>query len=250
MKNILLAVLLCFSASVCFAEKNGIVCEGDYNGHVQGIVSDGSYIYWSWTSQLAKTDMTGKVLKVIDVCWHHGDLCLHDGKLYVAVNQGKFNQEAKAKNDVYVYNAADLTYITKYPVPELRHGAGGMDWYDGHFYVVGGLPKGYEHNFVYKYDEQFRFIDRYVIPSGYTKLGIQTACFAKDTWFFGTYSGTTLICSADLKYKGFSRAHTSLGLTYLPDGRFLYAVGFREENAGRKRERGKVFYTTLDKLLK
>ncbi|MCB1085407.1 MAG: hypothetical protein KDM63_00055 [Verrucomicrobiae bacterium] len=67
---------------------------------------------------------------------HHGDLCFHGGKIFVAVNLGKFNDpKGNADSWVYVYDAANLKELAKHPVPEVFHGAGGMDARDGHFFV-------------------------------------------------------------------------------------------------------------------
>ena len=67
------------------------------------------HIYWSFTTQLVKTDLDGKVLKKIPVANHHGDLCHVGGKLYAAVNLGKFNDpKGNADSWVYEYDAKDL----------------------------------------------------------------------------------------------------------------------------------------------
>ena len=106
----------------------------------------------------------------------------------MAVNFGEFNKEAgRADSWVYVYDAGGLDLIEKHAVPEVVHGAGGIDCHDGTFYVVGGLPEGHDANYVYEYDRDFRFVGRHVIESGYTFMGIQTACHADGCWWFGCY---------------------------------------------------------------
>ena len=64
-----------------------IVCEGEYDGHLQGIArdEDGS-IYWSFTVSLVKTDSVGKRLSSVEVANHHGDLRYSDSVVHVAVN--------------------------------------------------------------------------------------------------------------------------------------------------------------------
>ena len=57
-------------------------CEGFYPMHLQGICADKEAIYWCFTTQLVKTDLSGKLLKKVPVANHHGDLCFHDGKVY------------------------------------------------------------------------------------------------------------------------------------------------------------------------
>jgi len=61
-----------------------ILCQGEANGHLQGFDSDGKFIYWSMFTNLIKTDYAGKVVAERPVDPHHGDCCVHDGKIYVA----------------------------------------------------------------------------------------------------------------------------------------------------------------------
>src|SRR5690606_945087 len=107
-------------------------------------------------------DAAGKHLASVEVESHHGDLCAADGKLYVAVNLGKFNHpEGHADSWIYVYDSSTLAFLSRHAVPEVFHGAGGIDIRNGHLYVVGGLPDGVEENYVYEYDGAFRFVKRH-----------------------------------------------------------------------------------------
>ena len=165
-----------------------INCPGSYDGHQQGMATDGkNAIFWSHTTQLAKTDMHGNLLKVIDVPSHHGDMDYYDQKVYVAVNLGGFNGNGQSDSWVYVYDAKDLSFISKHPVPELVFGAGGIAIHNGRFIVVGGLPTDYQENYVYEYDSNFNFKKRHTIKSGHTAVGIQTAAWFKGYWWFGCY---------------------------------------------------------------
>jgi hypothetical protein len=176
-----------------------IQCEGLYPMHLQGISTDKkSSIYWSFTDELVRTDLKGKVLNRIKVLNHHGDLCFEGGKVYVAVNLGKFNQPAGQEDSwVFVYDAINLKELARYRVPELVHGAGGMSFHRGKFYVVGGLPVGFNENYVYEYDKNFKFIKRNVIESGYTRLGIQTSEYYAGHWWFGCYGNPKLMTTDD-----------------------------------------------------
>lgn len=177
-----------FAANAQADEATRITCEGAYGGHLQGLDNDGESIFWAFTTELVKTDGSGKVLKKIAVPSHHGDLCHFDGTIYVAVNRGQFNQEpGKAVSEIWTYRASDLTFIAKYDVPEVVHGAGGIAYCDGFFYVVGGLPRGYEENYVYQYDPSFKFVKRHVLKTGYTHLGFQTATFTQGKFWLGFY---------------------------------------------------------------
>jgi sialidase-1 len=203
-----------------------IACEGKYGGHLQGIALDeNGAIYWSFTVKLVKTDSRGKVLKQVDVPSHHGDLTCRVGKVYVAVNLGKFNEEpGQADSWVYVYNSEDLGFISKHEVREVVHGAGGMGCMDNRFFVIGGLPKGYEENYVYEYDEDFKFIERHEIKSGYTLMGIQTACHWGGLWWFGCYGKKLLVTDDAFELKGKFDVDFGYGVAGLENGRLLRGV--------------------------
>lgn len=229
MKPTTAALLSMLAGSTLLAgEYREATCEGAYPKHLQGVCVDDQAIYWSFTTELVKTDLDGKLLKKVPVDDHHGDLCQKDGKIYVAVNLGKFNDpKGNADSWVYVYHADDLSLIAKHKTPEVFHGAGGIDHRDGHFFVVGGLPHDVEENYVYEYDGEFQFIKKHVVPSGHTHLGIQTAAFADGRWWFGCYGkpAVLLVADADFSMIGRREFDCALGIVGLPDGRFLVAKG-------------------------
>ncbi len=233
--KLILAALFLASSSLQAAEFRNVTCEGTYPQHLQGVCVDGASIYWCFTTELVKTDSNAKLLKKVPVASHHGDLCFQDGKLFVAVNLGKFNDpKGNADSWVYVYNASDLSLVSKHEVQDVFHGAGGIGFRNGHFFVVGGLPEEIEENYVYEYDQQFKLIKKHLIKSGHTHLGIQTATFAKDRWWFGCYGkpAILLVTDADFKMKGRHEFDCSLGIVGLPDGRFLSASGHNEKGKG------------------
>lgn len=217
------------------AEAKGIVCEGEYGGHLQGVATDGTAIYWSFTETLVRTDLTGKRLAAFDVPSHHGDLCVKAGVVYVAVNLGTFNQEAAGESFVFSYDAKTLRPRRRWRL-DMPHGAGGMTWKDDHFFVVGGLPATHERNYVYEYDEAFRLVRRHELETGYTWMGIQTAAYENGRFYFGFY-GTSgcpngvLACPADLgsftRYTG----RGDVGIITL-GGKFLLATTGRNARTG------------------
>ncbi|WP_206352321.1 hypothetical protein [Tautonia rosea] len=210
-----------------------IACEGAYSKHLQGVcTNDRDALYWSFTVDLVKTDLSGKVIRRLPVADHHGDLCHHDGKIYVAVNLGAFNQPAgEAESWIYVYDAETLDELGRIEVPELVHGAGGIAYQNGTFLVVGGLPEGIEENYLYEYDESLAFRRRIVLPSGYTRLGIQTAAFVDGHWWFGCYGSPPELLKTDRNFRIVGRWNfdAALGIVGIGHGRVLVASGPRDE---------------------
>lgn len=235
MKSIITLVAMVIVSSAYAQEFRNVTCEGSYPHHLQGICVDQDAIYWSFTTTLVKTDLNGKLMKKVAVANHHGDLCSHNGKLYVAVNLGKFNDpKGNADSWVYVYDAADLKELARHEVQEVFHGAGGIGVRNDHFFIVGGLPDGVEENYVYEYDAKFRLLKKHVIKSGHTHLGIQTATFAGDRWLFGCYGtpAILLVTDADFQMKGRFEFDCSLGIVGIPGGRFLTATGKCDKERG------------------
>jgi len=207
---------------------SAVTCTGTYPHHLQGVCSDEESLYWSFTTTLVKTDKAGNVLKKIPVANHHGDLCLHDGRLFVAVNLGAFNDpQGNADSWVYVYDADTLDELARHETQEVFHGAGGIGVRNDHFFVVGGLPDGVDENYVYEYDDSFTFLTKHTIPSGHTHLGIQTAAFADDRWWFGCYGSPEilLVTDSDFSLLGRYEASCSLGVCGLGEGGLLVASG-------------------------
>lgn len=208
-----------------------IVCEGQYPYHLQGVAWNGvDAIYWSFTTRLVKTDLDGKVLADIEVPSHHGDLCVANDRVYVAWSNYFNRPDADSK--VYIYDA-DLALLEIKSVPEATYGAGGMDYQDGHFFIIGGLPTEIEENYVFEYDGDFNHVQTHVIPSGHTHLGIQTALFHDDHWWFGCYSRDgnpgLLVCDADLNLVGGHAVSPSIGLIGWGAGQFMMAKHFGEK---------------------
>ena len=228
--------------SILESISGGIACPGSYDGHQQGMATDGkTAFFWSHTKQLAKTDMQGNLLKVIDVPNHHGDLDYYDGNVYVAVNLAGFNGQSKADSWVYVYDAEDLSLISKHALPEVVFGAGGIAIHDGRFIVVGGLPGDYEENYVYEYDADFTFIKRHVIKSGHTGAGIQTAAWFDGYWWFGCYGMP--------HNPGLLKTDDSFNLVDTYDLNFAFGiVGIKNDKFLQGGEFGEAVVTRIEKL--
>ncbi|MCH2202503.1 MAG: hypothetical protein MK102_11080 [Fuerstiella sp.] len=211
-----------------------VKCEGDYQHHLQGVcTNERDCIYWSFTTALVKTNHKGRVLKNQPVTNHHGDLCFHEGKIFVAVNLGRFNdRDGNADSWVYVYDADTLEETSKHKTPEVFHGAGGIGVMQGDFYVVGGLPDGIEENYVYQYDSQFQFQRKHIIRSGWTQLGIQTATFHNGSWWFGCYGTPKILLKTDsgFRMQGRYKFDASLGIAGVHKDHLLAAQGPRTKD--------------------
>ncbi|MBA63181.1 MAG: hypothetical protein CMJ76_12555 [Planctomycetaceae bacterium] len=224
-------IALIFVCMISVMDSSGaaewIRCEGVYPHHLQGVCQDADgNLYWSFTTTLVKTDFQGKVLKKIKVASHHGDLCYVDGRLFVAVNYGQFNNPAgNANNEIVVYQAGTLQEQARYKIPQVKYGAGGIAYHAGKFIVVGGLPNGVEENYLYEYNESFIFQKRHVLDSGWTRLGIQAAAFADGVWWFGCYGNILLKASPDFEMLGRYRFDCGYGIEQARGGGLLTAGG-------------------------
>jgi hypothetical protein len=251
-RSIPLLLLISAVASTLAGEPeaafHAVECEGSYPHHLQGVcTNERDAIYWCFTTKLVKTDRGGKVLKQIDVGNHHGDLCFHDGKVFVAVNFGKFNDaEGNADSWVYVYDADDLALLSKHATPEVIFGAGGIAYGDGKFVVVGGLPERFKGNSVYEYDANFKFVKQHRLKTLATLMGIQTAAFADGHWWFGCYGDPTILLK---EVEAFSTKgerlefDCSLGIVPLGGGKFL--VG-RDKSSKDKGHTGRLVMAETD----
>jgi hypothetical protein len=168
---------------------SGAALSGVYPGHLQGVCANGrDALYWSMTTDLVKTDLSGNIVRRIAVPSHHGDLCHHDGRIHVAVNLGLFNDpEMRSDSWIYVYDSEDLSLLARHPVKDVVYGAGGIAFGDGRFIVVGGLPDGVGENHIHDCGPDFGSCRKIVLKTGQTYKGIQTAAFDGDHWWFGCY---------------------------------------------------------------
>lgn len=227
------AAFTCFSAGP--ADK--IVCPGEYGGHLQGVATDGEKIYWSFTTEIVSTDIGGKLLAVQKAPYHQGDLCVKDGIVYVAVNLGHFNYRKGAVSQVTAYDAETLKPLKTWKLDDMPHGAGGITWRGDRFFVVGGLPKTIECNYVYEYTKDFELVKRHDIETGFTLMGIQTAAYEDGRFFFGIYgeSGNrhgVLKVKDDLRTYSRFTGPGSVGILKLA-GRYYVGYTTRNKENGR-----------------
>ena len=179
-------LLMGAAAAVCafstaWAAPKEIVCAGDYPMHLQGVATDGTSVFWTFTTALVKTDLDGRLLAKAERATetaHLGDPCCHGGKVYVGVNNGETGG-ARPGDEVWVYDARTLALERRHPTPQTIFCNNGLEWYGGHFYVVGSAPHHHDFNYVWQYSEDFRFERCLPIRSGWTHVGVQTICHLK-----------------------------------------------------------------------
>lgn len=187
-------LLLAIPAAASAADLSPIVCDGVYPYHLQGVATDGTNIFWSFTTVLAKTDLAGRCLAKVERATargHMGDLCCHGGKVFVGINNGEPGG-TRPGDEVWVYDAETLALEKRIPTPQTIFCNNGIEWYGGYFFVVGSAPADHEFNYVWQYTEDFRFERCMPIRSGKTLLGVQTICHLKSLgrMAFGHYGST------------------------------------------------------------
>ncbi len=164
-------------------------CEGEYPWHLQGVATDGTNIFWTFTTVLVKTDLGGKVLCKDEIprkCGHMGDLCCKGGKVFVGMNLG-VEKGCRVGDEVWEYDGATLKLLKKHPTPEAVWCNNGIEFFDGCFWVITSAPRYCRYNMVFRYTPDFRFIRCQMIDSGWTNLGVQTICLYGDKMLFGCY---------------------------------------------------------------
>ncbi len=222
MKKLLCALFLILCIATLSART--IPCEGSYTGHLQGIATDGKHIFWSFTTMLVKTDMEGKLVKKIQVPRHSGDPCLLNGKLYIPVNRGKFNQpKGASKDSIQVYDAETLELLKTVETPECDHGAGAIGAFQNHIWLTGGLPNDAPSNIILEYTEELEFVKRHE-SQGHTNKGIQTLKRMHGLWWCGVYDKpASFVCDDNFTVLARPSLSLSVGMAELPDGTILVA---------------------------
>lgn len=188
--KLLCAMAMTVSATAFAAEApKRIVCEGSYPYHLQGVATDGTNVYWTFTTVLVKTTWSGKVLCKTEIeKGHMGDLCFKEGKVLIGMNHGK-RDGYRVGDEVWVYDAQSLKLMEKLPTPEPAWCNNGLEWYGGSFWVITSAPRHSEYNFLYEYTPDFKYRTCVLVKSGWTNLGVQTICRKGDMILLGCYGG-------------------------------------------------------------
>ena len=191
------AVFLCVAIAVgvfanSFAEASAcerIDCEGIWPYHLQGVATDGTNVYWTYTTVLVKTDFAGRILAtnaVEGLFVHMGDLCCKDGKVYVGMNCGK-KHGVRVGDEVWMFDGRTLELEKIYPTPQTVWDNNGLVWCGNSFYVVTFAPYYSRYNYLFEFTEDFRFKACRLVDSGWTRSGVQTVCRVGGEIWLGHY---------------------------------------------------------------
>ena len=222
-----------------------IQCDGEYGAHLQGVATNHEdALFWSFTLTLVKTDLSGRVQATAKTLYHLGDLTCVDGKVYAAACTTWDRPSNNSK--VYVYSAEDLTLLEMKPVPDVTYGAGGIEYYDGRFYIVGGADPKAEENFIYVYDKDFKYLGTHTLPSGHTELGVQTIAHFEGFFWLGCYGNILLKVDDSLNIVDRYPVDCSYGLKSRHGADVLVGETLFREVDKSKRWRGIVHLAHVD----
>ena len=108
----------------------------DNDGHIQGMCTDGKYIYLTQQSWIYKVDRQGKLVRKIKTPKHTGDVCFHDERIYASSIH--YQGEHRGHGIIRVYDT-DLNLLKEKMLEKC--GLDGITWLDGYLYVGGGAHK-------------------------------------------------------------------------------------------------------------
>ncbi|OGV66550.1 MAG: hypothetical protein A3K19_23845 [Lentisphaerae bacterium RIFOXYB12_FULL_65_16] len=192
MKRMLLT-LLSLTAGVILAQElpPAEIVSGDakYAGHLQGICCDEDAVYWSFTAVILKTDYAGKTLLEVPISAHAGDICMHDGKIYIAqALSGKADIEKTGGKSWVVVMDTSLNEVKRYAIPDTPH-PDGITFLDGSFYIGEDKYGKDPHpiNVVNQYDANFTLQKTHTFEIGTTQYGVQTMGTALGHLWMGFY---------------------------------------------------------------
>lgn len=250
--------------------------------HLQGISSDGEYMYWSNTDTIVKSTLGGSPRAQVEIFGGHlGDCDVYGDRLYVTYLGSALPGHRWGDWTgffIYVFDTASLSLVKQIRLaecykfweekdsPDDTRGFSGVDGItiapdpDDRsrtciFLACGILPDPkYTNNVILKFSLEGEFLGEYRFPCGNTDLGIQNLDYDADAdefWFttygrrFDFQQEKTLWCiSGDLKQiKRSYKFSTAVGLHCLGGGEFWASAQW-----GEKWKKGALAYRCSEKF--
>ena len=221
-------------------ESGEIRLEGEYRLHLQDVWREGNFLYWAHTSQLLKTDLSGRILAKADVERHHAGIEVRDGKVYVAVcdYQAKTGWKTlpESRVTVNVYDAGTLKLLEEH-VTDVNDRSGSLAILDDGTFLVGCLrPQDISKTQVrfHHLDRDFKLIKSYVMDDVPVKLGIETIKVHGGFCYLTMYLDGGLCLKLDRNFKEVARyqLNGTYGLVF--DGDDVWAGYSRQDPETKK----------------
>ncbi len=219
-------VLLAFLALLPLAAQDGdfapVRITPKYQGHLQGFCADDNALYLAFTTVMVKADYHGNILLEKPIDSHAGDVCLHEGNIYVAHDVRA--KGAETGSFVTVLDT-DFNQLKRIPLPKPMR-PDGIAFLNGSFFIgndqFGKEPHPLNH--IHQYDENFVLQKIHAIDIGATQYGVQTMAGVNNELWMGFYMNPRKygICrfDADVVFReGFANPVASEGLCEAPPGR-------------------------------
>ena len=260
MKRFLLLLAACFLFTGCstVATPGEVACSGVYFAHLQGVaMNENNEYFWSYTTELVKTDADGEVLAYTKVGNHHGDLACYDGKLYCAVSEWSDYSigadEGSAK--VMVYSQDDLELLGEYSIDE-ANGIDGITVTPRGFLVAAEPIPAHQsvENYLLEYDRDFNLIAKHPITTPPTSFGAQAITNTADGYIITYYGNQILLLNRDFEVVTRYKGDAAIGVIADEDRGFAKAWHVTEGNhnwtsALKLKKWSELTETTLEELV-
>lgn len=234
------AALACAAAAGAMPDSGEVKLQGEYRHHLQDVCRDGEFLYWAHTSQLVKTDLSGKVVAKADVAGHHAGIEVRDGKVYVAVCVSQSKTGGKTLPDsrvtVSVYDAATLKLVKEH-VTDVNDRSGSLAILDDGSFLVGCLrPPDIAKTQVrfHHLDKDFKLVKSYVLDNVPVKLGIETIKLHGGFCYLSMYLDGGLCLKLDREYKEVARYRLNGTYGMVFDGDKVWTAYTRQDPETKK----------------
>jgi hypothetical protein len=214
--------------------------------HMQGICTDGTSIYSSWTSGLdALVTYTLSGVKQFSATptlsdYHHGSPCYYNGSIYFPAYYGSLGADPTCT--IEVYNTC-LVRTASYDISSLcDYGVGAMDYHDGYFYVGEARPQTPAHSIkVLKFPPDFSSVEELTVAgtSTFVQYGFEAFAIVDGILWGSTYDPDFDILRVDLSdmslVENFDEVASYLpqtGFTRLDNDTLIGATNVTREGGG------------------